>query len=179
MATKSDMCGGPEERPINVGPSPDEPHLSELHSGLYRPQPEPSGQGTPILPLVISDLTERQEHGRKKYGTVLRAQNGRSSLRDAKEEAYDLAMYLRQFEEDLPALLARTRAEALAEVVEALEDLLGPAGTIPQPGPDTTPDELAAFQFANGIRRAVSAVKQIQDRPGDLAALERSEMEGP
>src|SRR5688572_20130381 len=69
-------------------------------------QPAPTGNGTPILQLVLADLQQRQEHGQKKYGTVLRAHNGRDALQDALEEAYDQVMYLRQLREEWPALLA-------------------------------------------------------------------------
>jgi hypothetical protein len=44
-------------------------------------QPPPVGDGTPILPLVLRDLQDRAEHGRRKYGTVLRTKNGRDALK--------------------------------------------------------------------------------------------------
>lgn len=94
----------------------------QLPPGEPRPQPAPTGDGPEILPLVIADLTTRAEHGRKKYGTTLRANNGRSSLRDAKEEVYDLAMYLRQFEEDLPRMMAEVRMAALEEALALVEE---------------------------------------------------------
>lgn len=49
-----------------------------------------------ILPLVLSDLQARSDMGKKKYGTRLYSNNGRSSLWDAYQEALDLVMYLRQ-----------------------------------------------------------------------------------
>lgn len=46
--------------------------------------------------LVINDLTARREVGIQRYGTALQPFNGRDVLRDAYEEALDLACYLRQ-----------------------------------------------------------------------------------
>lgn len=56
----------------------------------------PTRKGTPILPLVMRDLTTRAVDGLDKYGTLLRAKNGRDALADAYQEALDLCMYLRQ-----------------------------------------------------------------------------------
>jgi hypothetical protein len=59
-------------------------------------QPEPTGNGTPITELVIADLQERSRVGALRYGTPLRAHNGRDALVDAYCEALDLCQYLRQ-----------------------------------------------------------------------------------
>ena len=65
-------------------------------------QPDPEGDGDLIWPLVIEDIDLRASAGRRKYGTYLRANNGRDALLDAYQEAIDLVMYLRQaiFERD-------------------------------------------------------------------------------
>lgn len=60
------------------------------------PQPAPQGDGWIILHAVTQDLKDRAEAGRAKYGTYLRAYNGRDALMDAYQEALDLCMYLRQ-----------------------------------------------------------------------------------
>ena len=60
------------------------------------PQPPPEGEGVRVLDLVLQDLQDRAEAGRAKYGTYLRAHNGRDALMDAYQEALDLCMYLRQ-----------------------------------------------------------------------------------
>ena len=60
------------------------------------PQPQPTGEGPRVLDLVLADLTARAEVGREKYGTYLRAGNGRDALMDAYQEALDLCMYLGQ-----------------------------------------------------------------------------------
>lgn len=69
--------------------------------------------GAPILDLVLADLkrhpalrvdidlvseelTERSTVGTERYGTKLRAHNGRDAFLDARQEALDLCMYLRQ-----------------------------------------------------------------------------------
>lgn len=50
----------------------------------------------PIWNLVIADMQERDRLGMERYGKPLVANNGRDALRDAYEEALDLAVYLRQ-----------------------------------------------------------------------------------
>lgn len=60
-----------------------------------QPPPVPS-DGAAVWPLVIGDMRERDRVGRARYGTPLRAFNGRDALVDAYQEALDLAVYLRQ-----------------------------------------------------------------------------------
>lgn len=61
------------------------------------PNPPPvANDSTSIHDLVIADMTERKRFGYEKYNTYLQAHNGRNALRDAYEEALDLACYLRQ-----------------------------------------------------------------------------------
>ena len=59
-------------------------------------EPDPTGDGQIIVPLVLMDVTLCAQMGEKKYGTYLRANNGRDALMDAYQEAVDLCMYLRQ-----------------------------------------------------------------------------------
>lgn len=62
------------------------------------PQPLPllnPGEPT-VLSLVITDLNERAEHGKKKYGQYLTAGDGRDHLIDLYQELMDAVMYLRQ-----------------------------------------------------------------------------------
>ena len=79
-------------------------HVSDL--GWWETsQPAPTANSsTPIIDLVTADLLERSRVGEQRYGTLLQAHNGRDALRDAYEEAMDLAMYLRQLiaERDAP-----------------------------------------------------------------------------
>ena len=58
--------------------------------------------GPVIQSLVIQDMHNRLGVGIARYGTGLQPHNGRDALRDAYEEALDLATYLRQviFERD-------------------------------------------------------------------------------
>lgn len=51
---------------------------------------------TPIADLVKADIDARVEKGIETYGKPLFPHNGRDALRDAYEEAIDLAKYLRQ-----------------------------------------------------------------------------------
>ncbi|NUS59165.1 MAG: hypothetical protein HOV66_30555 [Streptomycetaceae bacterium] len=45
---------------------------------------------------VVDDIVARRQVGIERYGTPLQPHNGRDALRDAYEEALDLAMYLKQ-----------------------------------------------------------------------------------
>lgn len=74
-------------------------HLEYKSSVVYsvsKDQVSPSGNGTVILPLVLADINDRAEMGKARYGTLLRADNGRDALLDAYQEAIDLVFYLRQ-----------------------------------------------------------------------------------
>lgn len=60
-------------------------------------QADPVPNGSPSMhDLVADDLRRRRDFGLRKYGTLLQAGNGRDALRDAYDEALDLAVYLRQ-----------------------------------------------------------------------------------
>jgi hypothetical protein len=59
-------------------------------------QPLPTAGRVDVTPLVIADLQARTEGGIRTYGRPLQTFNGRSALRDAYEEALDLAQYLKQ-----------------------------------------------------------------------------------
>lgn len=56
-----------------------------------------------IQALVRADLEEREKLGIERYGTALRAHNGRDALKDAYEECLDMCCYLKQ------ALIERDR----------------------------------------------------------------------
>lgn len=63
---------------------------------LLTEQPMPAlNAGRSIQDLVIADMEARKAVGLARYGTLLRPHNGRDMLRDAYEEALDLAVYLR------------------------------------------------------------------------------------
>jgi len=69
-------------------------------------QPMPTPNASPsVQSMVIDDLAVRLQVGIQRYGTALQPHNGRDALRDAYEEALDLACYLRQAiaERDGPA----------------------------------------------------------------------------
>jgi hypothetical protein len=73
--------------------------------------PPVPNESTAVQQLVRDDLVERQRIGTERYGTPLQAFNGRDALRDAYEEALDLACYLRQAIEErgAPAKFWRDR----------------------------------------------------------------------
>lgn len=62
---------------------------------VEQPMPMPNNRRS-IQSLVRADLENRERVGIERYGTPLQAHNGRDVLRDAYEEALDLACYLRQ-----------------------------------------------------------------------------------
>ena len=67
-------------------------------------EPPPTGEGPSVTDWLCMwvdadtarDLRARREVGRAKYGTELRAHNGRDALTDAYQEALDLCAYLAQ-----------------------------------------------------------------------------------
>jgi len=60
-------------------------------------QPLPTKNDNPsIQDLVIADMEARKAIGISRYGTTLKAHNGRDALLDAYQEALDLCNYLRQ-----------------------------------------------------------------------------------
>ena len=69
---------------------------TSLYSKASESEPKPTGNGQTVLYLVLKDLIDRAEVGKKEYGTYLKTNNGRSALTDAYEEALDLCMYLKQ-----------------------------------------------------------------------------------
>lgn len=59
-------------------------------------QPAPTASTEPACwDLVVQDMQRRDNFGKAKYGVRLQPNNGRDFLRDAYEEALDLAVYLR------------------------------------------------------------------------------------
>ena len=70
------------------------PQTMKLREG-DQPLPIVNESGS-IQSLVISDLEARTQVGIERYGTALQPFNGRDALRDAYEEALDLAVYLKQ-----------------------------------------------------------------------------------
>lgn len=60
-------------------------------------QPLPVANDEPcVQDAVIADVERRRVLGIARYGTALQPHNGRDALRDAYEEALDLACYLKQ-----------------------------------------------------------------------------------
>lgn len=108
--------------PVNT--SYKDPYLIGPPAGtkMSSPQPTPTGNGADVTQAVIAELIhrdrvasqfgiaidesltqtliaelrERSAAGVKKYGTVLRTNNGRDALLDALQEAFDLVCYLKQ-----------------------------------------------------------------------------------
>lgn len=93
-------------RDIPTGYVPKFTQTSQTNDSItYRveAQPAPTPNAHPaVWPLVMVDMAGRDKLGRERYGTPLQPHNGRDALRDAYEEALDLAVYLRTaiFERD-------------------------------------------------------------------------------
>jgi hypothetical protein len=66
-------------------------------SPLTDPQPLPVANDRAVVQdAVCADIQARKQVGIVRYGTPLQPHNGRDALRDAYEEALDLACYLKQ-----------------------------------------------------------------------------------
>lgn len=79
-------------------------YMSQTRIRSTKQQPSPvANDGPCIQDLVIKDMEGRKVIGLAKYGTLLQPFNGRDALRDAYEEALDLAQYLRQAIEERDA----------------------------------------------------------------------------
>ncbi len=81
-------------------------------------QPPPIANDMPaVWNLVLMDMTERDQVGRARYGTPLQPHNGRDALKDAYQEALDMAVYLRQ------AIYERDECKAMTFglAIEAIE----------------------------------------------------------
>ena len=63
--------------------------------------PEPRPGARSVFPEVRRLMDERERKGIETYGRPLETFNGRSSLRDATEEALDLSQYLVQLRMEL------------------------------------------------------------------------------
>lgn len=75
-----------------------------------------------IQALVRADLEAREKLGIERYGTALRAHNGRDAMKDAYEEALDLACYLKQAIIERDGTVAADQARQRAMLDEMLEE---------------------------------------------------------
>ena len=75
-----------------------------------QPDPKPSSK-TPVWILVTRDMLDRDEFGRKKYGTRLQSFNGRNALVDLYQELLDATVYVRQVIEEDPLEYIRIHAK--------------------------------------------------------------------
>ncbi len=109
-------------------------------------QPAPTGNGTPVEPVLVELIRQRTELGREKYGTELRTRNGRDALVDALQESLDLNQYLMQRVLELQDDLARAEAE-LAAVRQNFE----------QARTDLGAEQAAVAQLQGELRRLRTA----------------------
>jgi hypothetical protein len=89
-------------------------------------QPKPTGKGAIVWSEVMTDMAERVKVGKDKYGTELRAFNGRQPLVDAYQEALDLTQYLKQaiMESRMGARIANLPTVQLLGVAHVLADAI-------------------------------------------------------
>ena len=88
-------CGNCDYHKVYVGGYPCK-YCYKYSHWQPKKQPAPTPNDKPaIWPLVIVDMNGRDNLGRQRYGTPLQPDNGRDMLKDAYEEALDLACYLR------------------------------------------------------------------------------------
>jgi len=96
-------------------------------------QPLPRGGRACVQDALIAEIERRKQLGISRYGQPLLTHNGRSSIRDAREEVVDLALYLLQHElEEADAIAALARVKAWQA----------------EPHPGLTADELNALTEA-------------------------------
>lgn len=119
-------------------------------------QPTPTASdGASVQDELIRRIEQRRELGRKRYGTDLRIFNGRDAVRDATEEALDLASYLLQVDMETQSLSADGGTGALV-------DILGRAGV------DTSRDNIIRLsQIVERVQRWTLA--QVTARTNRLA----------
>ena len=93
----------------------------ENWSKAFTPQPQPNGQGDPVLGFVLADLTNRALVGKEKYGEPLKILNGRSSITDFMQELYDAAMYAKQMELELEVI--GSELDSIAETLLSMDGM--------------------------------------------------------
>jgi hypothetical protein len=95
MSLRCPDCGQIHEGP-RCKPSFPTGYVPRVERAAPVEQPAPvANQNPAVWPLVMVDMASRDKLGRERYGTPLQPHNGRDTLRDAYEEALDLAVYLR------------------------------------------------------------------------------------
>jgi hypothetical protein len=156
-------------------------------------EPPPNGTGVEILPMVVADLQARAEHGLAKYGTPLRAFDGRTTMVDVYDEILDAAMYVRKelHEQRVPvsqealdlvreALAHRRSRVCESEAVDEEADrawcaramaLLAqpPAESVPLPARGDTEIEMLRALRASGDRKLARAERTIAELRNELA----------
>ncbi len=96
----SQNAGATLEEAFTAGASPP---VGGAAPDLNAPEPPPVGDGAEVWPLVIKDMRARDAAGLRKYGTPLRAHNGRKPLVDLYQELLDAVVYCRQHIEEQSA----------------------------------------------------------------------------
>ena len=93
----------------------------ENWSKAFTPQPQPNGQGDPVLGFVLADLTNRALVGKEKYGEPLKVFNGRSSITDLMQELYDAVMYGKQMEMEMEVI--GSELDSIAETLLSMNGM--------------------------------------------------------
>lgn len=97
-------------------------------------QPLPTAGRECVQDALIAEIEQRKQLGIQRYGSPLMTHNGRDAIRDAREEAVDLAVYLMQVELEVRDLHAE-RDQLRVRLREASEALraVGKAAIVVEP----------------------------------------------
>lgn len=101
-------------------------------------------QGPDCQQLVIEDLIARRTLGIERYGDALRPETPVDGIKEAYEEALDLACYLRQALEQIRAL-RQENAELRAELERVRKALCTPVEEPPNAELSVDPDDYPLF----------------------------------
>lgn len=92
------------DRPGDTQGLPTPNDRESIHDMMVEDAKSMFGQKTPAVLLIAERAEKRKALGIERYGTPLQAFNGRRAVVDALEEAHDLAVYLRQWVEEIEEL---------------------------------------------------------------------------
>ncbi len=188
--TDAEMMRGPHKYTLPAAREPLRVAVSDVAASIEgqdvrdatAPEPPPLITGSePIWPLVIADaevldcaalvadMKARDAFGRAKYGTPLTADNGRSHLADAYQEALDEVVYLRAAVEqgrDVGPLYHEALAHAVklrtALDVDALRDRMATLG-----------DQIDGYEHA-GTQPPPALVAEYHEARARLTATEKA-----
>lgn len=125
----------------------------------FSSQPKPEEGLRDVTQLVIADLAVRSAAGKEKYGTVLKAFNGRRADVDLYQELLDAVVYLRQkLEEDTVMGSYQKNMMAFVKAVASLDDS------------QMLNEENSQWEMRNLAREVIQGVSDVEQSSIFLAA---------